>query len=168
MKRFARETPSSFDLPPAHLFFWPLEMMLRFQANVVNTLHETTAAWAQRRQEAAENAIETFDRLVHSGGIGEVITIQQQWFEGSIRRFDEDLNAIAIQSANMSPANMSYKAAADASEAVSRSVDAVREDARQSMGGNGQNPEKPNGDVDRGTHHARKQPKARKHRKRAR
>ncbi|HEY3917663.1 MAG TPA: hypothetical protein VGL83_07705 [Stellaceae bacterium] len=99
--------------------------MLRFQANVANAFQESTLGWVQRRQEAAEDAIETFDRLMRSRDIGEAVAIQQEWLEGLIRRLDEDFSGLASESANMS-----RKAAATARDAVGQSSAAARAGAR--------------------------------------
>ena len=125
MKDFARGSLLSADQPPARMFVWPLEMMLRFNANVANALQETAMSWAQRRQEAADDAIETFERLVHCRDIGEAVSIQQEWVENNIRRLDEDFGALAHQGANLS-----RRAAVTAREAVGKSSDAARAGAR--------------------------------------
>jgi len=126
MKDFARESLLSFDQPPARMFAWPLEMMLRFNASVANALQESTVNWAHRRQEAAEDAVETFDRLVHCRDLGEAVSIQQEWVENNIRRLDEDFGAIAHQGANLS-----RRAASTARDAVGRSSEVARAGARQ-------------------------------------
>jgi hypothetical protein len=147
------------------MFFWPLEMMMRFQANVASTFQETAAAWAQRRQEAAENAVKTLDRLVHSRDIVEVLTVQQQWFESSIRRFEEDLSAIATKSTNIS-----QRAAATTSEALSQSVEAIHEavhDGTQQTADPNSRAEEPNGERSHEMRRGKKHSKARGHHKRA-
>jgi len=126
MRGFAREPLLSADQPPTRMFVWPFEMMLRFQANVANAIQETTVSWAQRRREAAQDVVETFERLVHCRDIGEAVSIQQEWLENNLRRLDEDFDALAHQGANLS-----HRAAASAREAVGQSSDAARAGARQ-------------------------------------
>ena len=126
MKDFARGSPLSFDQPPARMFAWPLEMMLRFNASVANAIQESAVNWAQRRQEAAEEAVETFERLVHCRDLGEAVSIQQEWLENNIRRLDEDFGALANQGANLS-----HRAASSARDAVGKSSHAARAGARQ-------------------------------------
>ena len=126
MKDFARESLLSGDQPPARMFVWPLEMMLRFNASMANAIQESTVSWAQRRQEAAEDAIETFERLVHCRDIGEAVSIQQEWVENSIRRLDEDFGALAHQGANLS-----HRAASTARGAVGKASSAARAGAHQ-------------------------------------
>ena len=126
MKEFARESLLSFDQPPARMFAWPLEMMLRFNASMANAIQESTVNWAQRRQEAAEEAVETFERLVHCRDLGEAVSIQQEWVENNIRRLDEDFGALAHQGANLS-----HRAASTARDAVGKSSQAARAGARR-------------------------------------
>ena len=126
MKDFARESLLSFDQPPARMFVWPLEMMLRFNATMASAIQESTLGWAQRRQQAAEDAVETFDRLVHCRDLGEAISIQQEWVENNMRRLDEDFGALAHQGANLS-----HRAASSARDVVDKSSHAAREGARQ-------------------------------------
>ncbi|HXR86262.1 MAG TPA: phasin family protein [Stellaceae bacterium] len=114
------------DQPTARLFAWPLEMMLRFNANVANAIQENTVSWAQRRQQAAEDAVETFERLVHCRDIGEAVSIQQEWVENNIRRLDEDFGALAHQGATLS-----RRAASTARDAVGKSANVARAGARQ-------------------------------------
>ena len=137
MKDFARESLLSYDLPPTRMFVWPWEMMLRFNASMANAIQESTVNWAQRRQEAAEEAVETFERLVHCRDLGEAVSIQQEWVENNIRRLDEDFGALAQQGANLS-----HRAASSAREAVGKSSHAARlgahqvEETAESMGRN--------------------------------
>ena len=71
MDRFAKETSVFPQLQLARLSVWPLEMMLRSQANLAS---------------ATQDAFAAFDRLIHCRNIGEAVAIQQQWFNSSIRR----------------------------------------------------------------------------------
>ena len=125
MKRFARGSPLSFDQPAAYVFMWPIEMMLRFNANVANTFQEAANSWTERRREAAEDAIETFDKLVRSRDLGEAVTVQQEWLENSIRRIDEDFNSFAAETRDFS-----HRATEGARQAISRSSGVVRDTAR--------------------------------------
>jgi hypothetical protein len=126
MKNFARESLLSSDQPSARMFVWPLEMMLRFNASIANAIQESTVSWAQRRQEAADNAVETFERLVHCQDLGEAVSIQQEWVENNIRRLDQDFGALTDQGANLS-----HRAASTARDAVGKSSHAARAGARQ-------------------------------------
>ncbi|MBO0798944.1 MAG: hypothetical protein J2P31_08970 [Blastocatellia bacterium] len=165
MRRFERESALFFDQPSARMFFWPVEMMLRFHANMANTLQATTVAWAHRRQEAADDAIKTIDRFVRSRDIEEAVTAQREWLEGSIRRLDQDFHAIASQTTHFS-----RTAASTAREAVAQSSDVVRNEtsqAEQIVKGNGHDSEQSNDESSHETPRGRKHSKSRKHHKRA-
>jgi hypothetical protein len=125
MRDFAKESLLSFDQPPTRMFMWPWEMMLRFNASMANAIQESTVTWAQRRQEAAEKAVETFERLVHCHDLGEAVSIQQEWVENNIRRLDEDFGAIAQQGATLS-----HRATTTARDALGKSSDVARAGAR--------------------------------------
>jgi len=125
MKNLARESLMS-DQPPARMFVWPLETMLRFNASMANAIQEVTVNWAQHRQEAANDAIESFERLVHCRDLGEMVSIQQEWVENSIRRIDKDFGALAHQGANIS-----HQAASTSREVIGKTADAARASARQ-------------------------------------
>ena len=126
MKDFAKESLLSYELPPTRMFVWPWEMMLRFNASMASAIQESTVNWAQRRQEAADEAVETFERLVQCRDLGEAVSIQQEWVENNIRRLDEDFGALADQGANLS-----HRAASGARDAVGKSSHAARAGARQ-------------------------------------
>ena len=126
MRNFAREALLSPDQPPTRMFVWPFEMMLRFNATIANAIQESTVSWAQRRQKAAEDAIETFERLVHCHDLSEAVSIQQEWVENNIRRLDEDFGALAHQGANLS-----HRAASTARDVVGKSSHAARLGAHQ-------------------------------------
>jgi len=125
MKNFARGSPFS-DLTPTRMFVWPLEMMLRFNASIANAVQESTVSWAQRRQEATENAAETFERLVRCRDLGEAVSIQQEWIENNIRRLDENFGALADQGTKLT-----RRAASTARDAFGESSNAAREVTRE-------------------------------------
>lgn len=165
MKRFATESPLSFDQPAARMFMWPFEMMLRFQANIARSVQDSTVGWAQRRQEAADDAMETFDRLIHSRDLGEAVTIQQKWLDNSIRRLDEDFNWFASEGSKLA-----HKATATARQTVGQSSDAMRDTARRaedSVESMGRGLEEAADSASRETKHNGKQSKSREHHRRA-
>ena len=126
MDRFARERQLGQLQAPTRLFVWPFEMMLRLQANMVSAIRESTESWAERRQEAADDAVRSFERLIHCKDIGEAVTIQQEWLEGTIQRVSEDFSAFANQNAAIS-----RDAASSAREAGTRTFYGARAAARQ-------------------------------------
>ena len=126
MDRNVRERQLNIGQTPARLFVWPFEMMLRLQASMAGTIRESTETWMERRQEAADDAVQAFEQLVHCTDISEAITIQQVWFERAIKRIDDDIGLFAKQSATIS-----RQAASSAEEAGSRSFYGARTMAQQ-------------------------------------
>jgi hypothetical protein len=98
MDRFAREPSGSVE----RLFALPVEIMLQFQTNVASAIQASSVGWLQRRQQAMEDALNTFDRLIRSRDIGEALAIQQQWFNNNIRRLGGAYEALAGRTATAS------------------------------------------------------------------
>jgi len=98
MDRNAREPSGSVE----RLFALPVEIMLQFQTNVASAIQASSVRWLQRRQEAMDDALNTFDRLIRSRDIGEALAIQQQWFNNNIRRLGGAYEALAGQTAAVS------------------------------------------------------------------
>ena len=97
--------------------FPPIGIIFRLNAGLINALQSATASWVQRRQEAARDAIESFERLARCRDIGEAMTIQREWVERSMRRLDEDLSPLASQMPDMLHAAVS--AGTNAAAAIS-------------------------------------------------
>jgi hypothetical protein len=87
--------------PGAEIFVQPIEIMLRFNAGIINAFQSATLGWVQRRQEAARDAIESFGKLAHCRDIGEAVAIQRAWVQRSMHRLDEDFSPLAIQTPDM-------------------------------------------------------------------
>jgi hypothetical protein len=85
----------------AEIFVQPIEIILRFNAGIVNAFQSATVGWMQRRQEAARDTIESFGKLVHCRDIGEALTIQREWVQRSMHRLDEDLSPLAVQTPDL-------------------------------------------------------------------
>jgi hypothetical protein len=112
MDRFRRE-PSVFAQQQrlANLLVWPLEMMLRSQANMAS---------------AIQDAFSTFTRLMHCRDIGEAYAIQQEWFNNHLRRFGGAFQSLAEEAAQQTT-RASHDAASVTQEDVSQALGAVRE-----------------------------------------
>lgn len=109
MTAVAPASPRSGN-PGAEIFVQPIEMVLRFNADIINAFQSATMGWMQRRQEAARDTIESFGKLVHCRDMGEAMTIQRGWVQRSMHRFDEDFSPLAIQA----PALLRAAASAEA------------------------------------------------------
>jgi len=85
----------------AEIFTQPIEIILRFNAGIVNAFQSATVSWMQRRQEAARDTIDSFEKLVCCRDIGEAMTIQREWVKRSMHRLDKDLSPLADQAPDM-------------------------------------------------------------------
>lgn len=126
MDRYERQRQPGFEQVPGRLFVWPFEIMLRFQAHVVSSIRESTESWMERRQQAADGAIEALERLMQCRDIGEAITIQQEWLEETFQRASEDIDTFAKQGAAIS-----HEAASSTKETGSKAFYGARAAARQ-------------------------------------
>jgi len=89
--------PPSPDNSIAESFTRPIETILRFNVDVISSFQSATVGWVRRRQEAVMDSVASFEKLIRSQDIGEVMTIQREWAQRSMRRLDEDLSPVAIQ-----------------------------------------------------------------------
>ena len=111
MDRFARETSvSSQPQQLANLLVWPLEMMLRSQANMASAIQEAFA---------------TFTRLMQCRDMGQAYAIQQEWVDNHLRRLGGAFDGLAKQ-ATQQTTTASHDAASTAAESVAQSLGAVR------------------------------------------
>jgi hypothetical protein len=86
---------------------WPVEMWLRAQTGMLKAAEPLASGWIERRREAADAALDCFEKLTHCNDLKEAATIQRDWFEGAMRRLDTDLHAIADQALALSQEAMS-------------------------------------------------------------
>lgn len=71
MTNFDSVSPPSSASRGMELFTQPIEIFLWLNAGVINVFQSATVSWMQRRQEAARDAIASFEKLVHSRDFGE-------------------------------------------------------------------------------------------------
>jgi hypothetical protein len=98
---YASVSTSSPGNRSAEIFTQPIEIILRINAGIINAFQSATVGWMQRRQEAARDTIESFEKLVHCRDIGEAMTIQREWVKRSMHRLDEDFSPLAGQTPDM-------------------------------------------------------------------
>ena len=91
---FASVSMPSSDTAIVEIFTQPIEIILRFNADVINAFQSAPVSWVQRRQEAQKDTIAAFEKLSHCGDIGEAMTIQREWVKRSMRRLDEDFSSL--------------------------------------------------------------------------
>jgi len=74
---------------------WPVEAWLRCQAGILKAVEPTAAGWIERRREAATAALNAFEKLATCSDLQEVASIHRDWLDGTMRRLDSDLHALA-------------------------------------------------------------------------
>ncbi len=85
----------AFDAWIAAMIGWPIEAWLRCQAGLLDAAMPVANGWIERRREGANAAFDTFERLARCGDLQEAASIQRDWLEGSVKRLNADLHAIA-------------------------------------------------------------------------
>lgn len=97
--------PSIFAPMPGNTlsesFTRPLDAILRFNVDVINSFQSAAINWVRRRQEAIKDTAECFESLIRSRDISEAMTIQREWVQRSMHRLDKDLSPVAIQTSEM-------------------------------------------------------------------
>ena len=96
------ETAQLVDASITRMIGWPVEAWLRCQEGVLKATEPAAMGWIERRREGANAAFSTFEKLAKCSDLQEVVSIQRDWFEGTMRRFDSDLHALADQAVALS------------------------------------------------------------------
>jgi hypothetical protein len=81
---------------------WPVEAWLRCQEGVLKATEPAATGWIERRREGANAVFSTFEKLARCGDLQEAVSIQRDWLEGTMRRLDSDLHALADQAVALS------------------------------------------------------------------
>ena len=130
MTNFPSILPPSPDNSIAESFTRPIETILRFNVDVISSFQSATVGWVRRRQEAVTDSVASFEKLLRSQDISEAMTIQREWAQRSMRRLDEDLTPVAIQTSEMLKEEVSggERAVATMSEAAQVPAGVVEND----------------------------------------
>jgi len=94
--------PPSFDGSITRVIGWPVEAWLRCQEAVLKATEPAATGWIERRREGANAVLSTFEKLAKCGDLQEVASIHRDWLEGTMRRLDSDLHALADQAVALS------------------------------------------------------------------
>lgn len=102
----AREAPV-FDDRVTQMFGWPVEVWLRCQTGLLDIAQPAAAGWIERRRDAANAAIDTFEKLSRCSDLREAASIHRAWFEGTMKQIDSELHAFTDQAVAFSREAMS-------------------------------------------------------------
>jgi len=94
--------PPAFDNSITRMIGWPVDAWLRCQAGVLKAAEPAATGWIERRREGANAVFSTFEKLAKCSDLQEVVSIQRDWLEGTMRRLDSDLHALADQAVALS------------------------------------------------------------------
>lgn len=100
----AAPSVESTQLDPSitRMIGWPVEAWLRCQEGVLKASEPAAMGWIERRREGVNAAFSTFEKLAKCSDLQEAATIQRDWLEGTMRRLDSDLHALADQAVALS------------------------------------------------------------------
>lgn len=94
-QQFAEAAQSVFDPSFTRMIGWPVEVWLRAHSGMLKAVEPAATGWIERRREAVNAALDTFEKLSHCNDLQEAASIQRDWFESTMKRFDTDLHAFA-------------------------------------------------------------------------
>ena len=92
----------NFETSFTRMVGWPVELWLRTQAGIFKAIEPMATGWIERQSEAVTAAFDTVEKLAHCNDLNEVATVQRNWLEGSMRRLDANLHALADQAVALS------------------------------------------------------------------
>jgi hypothetical protein len=92
-----------------------------------------TTGWLERRREAMTATFDTMERLAHCRDLTEAASIQRGWFEESMKRLDNDFNALTDQALAVSREAMAATrhAAQSSSDVVSLAIQPIQQAVEQ-------------------------------------
>ena len=73
---------------------WPLELLLRVQAELLKAAEPSLNGWLNRRREGATAALRALEKLTECRDLGGALSIQSEWVDGAVKRLDLDVQGI--------------------------------------------------------------------------
>lgn len=122
-----------YDESITRIVGWPVEAWLRCQAGILKAAQPVTIGWIERRRAGATAALETFERLALCKDWEEAASIQRNWIEETMQRFDSDLHAFSEQALAIAQEAMSATryAAQSSSDVVALAIKPVQRAAAE-------------------------------------
>jgi len=98
----AADPPPLFDVlgldsSLANMATRPLEIWLRWQADILRAVEPASVAWLERRREGAATALEALEKLARCADLTEAAAVQRDWLDGAVRRLRADVAALTDQ-----------------------------------------------------------------------
>lgn len=109
------------DFPIMQLVTRPIEFWLRCQHEVLTAVEPVTLGWLERRREAARALLEAIEKLATCSDLSEAASVQREWLDGAMTRFESDVQALGEHAKVISQEAVSVTryAAQTSTEAVS-------------------------------------------------
>ncbi len=113
-----------FDGSITRMLGWPVEVWLRCQAGMLKAVEPAASSWLERQREAANGALDTFEKLSGCADLQEAAAIQRAWLDETMKRLNSDLSALADQAMAVSNEAMiaTRHAARTSSEAMALAI----------------------------------------------
>jgi hypothetical protein len=86
---------SGFNGQAMRMAFWPMELWLQWQSEVLKAAAPATAEWMERRREGTDAALRTFQRLCACEDANDAAKIQSEWVNDESQRLKSDLESLS-------------------------------------------------------------------------
>src|SRR5260370_7268797 len=73
----------------------PLDILLRFQGDLLKAMESEAMRWFARRQEDVQAGLHALERLSTSTDVETLVDVQRDWLRGAVERLQADLAALA-------------------------------------------------------------------------
>ena len=83
-----------FNGPAMQWAFWPMQLWLQWQADVLKAVAPQTTDWMKRRREGTEAALHALEQLCACHNVAEASKVQNEWFEDEAKRLEKDMRAL--------------------------------------------------------------------------
>jgi hypothetical protein len=75
--------------------FWPMQLWLQWQADMLKAVAPTTADWITRRREGTEAALHALEQLCACHNVADASKVQNEWIEDEAKRLESDMRAFS-------------------------------------------------------------------------
>src|SRR5260221_6350580 len=73
----------------------PLDILLRYQGDLLKAMEPEAMRWFARRQEDVQAGLNALERLSTSTDVETLVDVQRDWLRGAVERLQADLAALA-------------------------------------------------------------------------
>jgi phasin protein len=91
-----------FEGPMTQIWIRPLEVCLRWQADMLKATEPLAMGWFERQLETTHMTLETIEKLSNCSDLNEAVSIQREWFDRAAKRLTVELEKLAEQATSLS------------------------------------------------------------------